>query len=86
MALEKPIVQFDLTEGRYSAQDASLYADDNDPQDMANKILDLADNPERREEMGKSGRNRLEEKLSWQNQKKELKKLYDELFNNQNPN
>ena len=26
MALSKPIVQFDLKEGRYSAQDASLYA------------------------------------------------------------
>ena len=86
MALEKPIVQFDLTEGSYSAKDASLYAAENDPKDMADKILELANNPERREIMGKSGRQRLEEKLSWQNQKKELKKLYDELFNNQNTN
>src|SRR5260370_3864011 len=31
MALAKPIVQFDLTEGRVSAQDASLYARANDP-------------------------------------------------------
>jgi len=30
MALGKPIVQFDLTEGRYSAQGASLYARRND--------------------------------------------------------
>ena len=35
MALGKPIVQFDLTEGRVSAQDASLYAQRNDPIDMA---------------------------------------------------
>ena len=27
MALGKPIVQYDLTEGRVSAQDASLYAE-----------------------------------------------------------
>ena len=86
MALEKPIVQFDLTEGRYSAKDASLYAAENAPKDMANKLIKLANNPKRREKMGKSGRQRLEEKLSWQNQKKELKKLYAELFNNQNPN
>jgi glycosyltransferase involved in cell wall biosynthesis len=30
MALGKPIVQFDLTEGRYSAREASLYAKKND--------------------------------------------------------
>ena len=35
MALGKPIVQFDLTEGRFSAQEASLYAKKNDPRDMA---------------------------------------------------
>ena len=86
MSVKKPIVQFNLTEGRYSAQEASLYAAKNDPKDMADKIIELANNPERREIMGKSGRQRLEEKLSWQNQKKELKKLYDELFNNQNRN
>ena len=27
MALGKPIVQFDLREGRFSAQDAAVYAD-----------------------------------------------------------
>ena len=31
LALGKPIVQFDLTEGRFSAQDASLYAKKNQP-------------------------------------------------------
>ena len=31
MAVGKPIVQFDVTEGRYSAQDSSLYAKPNDP-------------------------------------------------------
>jgi len=80
MALSKPIVQFDLTEGRYSAKEASLYADDNDPQDMANKILELANNPEKRAKMGASGRKRLEQNLSWQKQKKTLKKLYSDLF------
>lgn len=46
MALGKPLVQFDLTEGRYSAQDASLYAEHNNANDMARKILELLDNPE----------------------------------------
>jgi glycosyltransferase involved in cell wall biosynthesis len=35
MALGKPIVQFDLTEGRFSAQEASLYARRNDPASLA---------------------------------------------------
>ena len=39
MALGKPIVQFDVKEGRVSAQDASLYARANDPVDFAEKIL-----------------------------------------------
>src|SRR5678815_3090960 len=45
MALGKPIVQFDLAEGRYSAQNASLYARKNDPHDLAAKIEELIDDP-----------------------------------------
>ena len=54
MALGKPIVQFDLTEGRFSAQEASLYAKPNDARDLAEKIVELLDDPERRERMGSS--------------------------------
>src|ERR1039457_1169427 len=40
MALGKPIVQFNLKEGRISAGEASLYSDnDNQVNDFANKIL-----------------------------------------------
>ena len=46
MALGKPIVQFDLTEGRVSAQDASLYAKRNDPIDMARQLVVLLDDAE----------------------------------------
>ncbi|WP_229487744.1 glycosyltransferase family 4 protein [Pseudoduganella lutea] len=52
MALGKPIVQFDLVEGKVSAQEASLYANKNDPVDMARKIAELLDDPERRARMG----------------------------------
>src|SRR6185312_1698396 len=55
MALGKPIVQFDLAEGRFSAQAASLYANRNDPIDLAAKIVELIDDPARRSEMGKCG-------------------------------
>jgi len=65
MAFSKPIVQFEVTEGRYSAQDASLYATPNDTSDMADKILSLLDDPARRAEMGRIGRARVENELSW---------------------
>lgn len=65
MAFSKPIVQFEVTEGRYSAQEASLYAEPNNTTDMANKILSLIDDPARSAEMGVIGRTRVEKELSW---------------------
>lgn len=65
MALGKPIVQFDLTEGRYSAREASLYARHNDALDLADKILQLLDDPALRETMGAYGRRRVEQELQW---------------------
>jgi glycosyltransferase involved in cell wall biosynthesis len=68
MSLGKPMVQFDVTEGRYSAQDASLYAKANDPVDMAEKIVALVDDPQARERMGAYGRERVVSELNWQHQ------------------
>lgn len=80
MALAKPIVQFDLTEGRYSAQDASLYAKNNDAEDMAKKIMELLDNPELRKKMGAYGRNRVVNELSWEHTSKALLEGYEKFF------
>ena len=52
MALKKPIVQYDLKEGRFSAQEASLYAKCGDTSDFADKIIQLIDDPELRAKMG----------------------------------
>ncbi len=68
MSLEKPMVQFDVTEGRFSAQQASLYARANDPVDMAEKIIELVDDPDRRAMMGRYGRERVVSELNWQHQ------------------
>jgi glycosyltransferase involved in cell wall biosynthesis len=68
MAFEKPIVQFEVTEGRYSAGDASLYARPNDTSDLADKIAELLDDPARRARMGALGRDRVETELSWDHQ------------------
>ena len=56
MALGKPVVQYDLIEGRYSAAEASLYAEKNNPIDLADKIALLLDNPKLRKQMGEYGR------------------------------
>ena len=68
MACSKPLVQFDVKEGRESAQDASLYAKPNDPIDFAAKIVELVDDPVRRAQMGLAGRKRIESELSWNHQ------------------
>ncbi|WP_095587772.1 glycosyltransferase family 4 protein [Actibacterium ureilyticum] len=68
MAFSKPIVQYEVAEGRFSAQEASLYATPNDTTDMADKIAALLDDPDRCAEMGVFGRNRVETELSWDHQ------------------
>lgn len=80
MALGKPIVQFDLTEGRHSAQEASLYARRNDPRDLAAKILELLDDPARRARMGEYGRRRVESELEWRHEVPKLIAAYEALW------
>jgi glycosyltransferase involved in cell wall biosynthesis len=80
MALGKPIVQFDLTEGRFSAAEASVYAARNDERDMARKIVELLDDPQRRERMGRFGRERVENVLEWKYEVPKLLAAYDRLF------
>ena len=80
MALAKPVVQFDLTEGRRSAGDASLYARQDDPADLAAKILSLLDDPERRARMGRLGRERVERELEWRHQAPRLLAAYASLW------
>ncbi|WEZ86117.1 glycosyltransferase family 4 protein (plasmid) [Rhizobium sp. 32-5/1] len=65
MAIGKPIVQFDVTEGRFSAGAASLYAKANDPIDFAEKIIELLADPALRATMGAFGRERVETQMAW---------------------
>ncbi len=80
MALGKPIVQFDLKEGRFSAEEASLYAKPNDAADLAEKLLDLLDDPEKRAAMGRFGRERVEKTLAWPHEAPKLLAAYELLF------
>ena len=77
MAMGKPIVQFDVREGRFSAEGASLYAKPNDAVDFAAKIEDLLADSARRQAMGVIGRDRVESELSWDHQVPTLIAAYE---------
>jgi glycosyltransferase involved in cell wall biosynthesis len=81
MALGKPIVQFEGKEGRFSAQESSLYSDGDDRvADFAEKILWLLDHPEERDRMGQFGRRRIEKELAWEYSVQNLLAAYEKAF------
>jgi glycosyltransferase involved in cell wall biosynthesis len=81
MALGKPIVQFDLKEGRFSAGEASLYSDNKDlVNDFAAKILWLLERPEERKKMGEFGLARVQKELAWEYSVKNLLAAYQRVF------
>jgi glycosyltransferase involved in cell wall biosynthesis len=80
MALAKPVVQFDLTEGRFSAGEASWYARPNDVADLAQKMISLLGDEPQRIRMGAIGRERVERQLSWQHEAPRLLAAYEHLL------
>ena len=79
MALEKPVVAYDLHETRFSGGDCLIYAEPNNPDDFARKIMQLADDPEKRKFLGRKGRERIEKSLSWEHSERQLLDLYEAL-------
>jgi glycosyltransferase involved in cell wall biosynthesis len=80
MAMGKPIVSFDLPETRYTAQDAALYAASNSVSAFADCIEKLLEDATLREQMGQSGRRRIEEELCWDRTREELFRAYASLL------
>lgn len=81
MALKKPIVQYTLKEGKYSAQEASLYAKNTDPIDFAEKINELLNDESKRKAMGEYGYLRVKNELSWEFESEKLLAIYQKVFN-----
>lgn len=80
MAMELPIVSFNLKESRYSAGDAAVYIENNDTDKMGEAIMQLIESPEKRDIMGKIGRSRVENLLAWDHSKKVLVSFYNQLL------
>src|SRR5690606_1590261 len=80
MSVECPIVCFDLVESRVSAGDAAIYAEPDNVVDLAEKILALLEDEEKRKEMGRLGRHRIETELSWEHQADHLLAAYDAIL------
>ena len=81
MAFGLPVVLYDLTEGRRSADGAALYARDVDPEDFAQKVLSVLDSESLRAELAARGRKRIEDTLNWELEKRELLAAYKKALN-----
>ena len=57
-----------------------MYAEKNNIQDFADKILELLDDPDQCNKMGEFGRNRVLKELSWEYEEPKLYRAYDTLF------
>lgn len=65
MAFELPVVAYRLHETEVSAGEAALYVEPGDVVGYARAVVALLDDEERRAEMGRIGRRRIEDALSW---------------------
>lgn len=76
MSLGKPIVQFEVTEGRFSAQSSSAYAKPNDSKSFAEELRRVLFDKELATQMGMYGRKRFDEELCWERQVPQLVRAY----------
>jgi len=80
MAFGLPVVAFDLKETRVSAGEAACYIPSGDVPAYAKAIVELLDDQEKRESMGRLGRLRIEEELGWPYQREAYVGVYDKLL------
>jgi glycosyltransferase involved in cell wall biosynthesis len=80
MAMSKPMVQFDMKEGKVSAGMASLYCEPNNSRALADGIEYLVDHPDIATRMGAFGRDRLERELAWEHQALRLLSAYERIL------
>jgi glycosyltransferase involved in cell wall biosynthesis len=80
MALGKAVIAYDMPETRYSGGESVHYIQDETPLALANAITELADDSERRSQLGKLARLRVENVLAWEHQACSLLRVYRQLL------
>lgn len=76
MIVGKPIVQFDLTEAKVTADKAAIYIENNNEVAFAETIIGLLRDSDKRKEMGEIGRRRILDSLNWEVQRLKLREAY----------
>lgn len=82
MAIGRPIVSYDLTESRFTAGDAALYAVPDSEEDFAQCIHRLLDDPALRASMGEAGRRRVRCEFAWSHSEARLLAAYKHVLSN----
>jgi glycosyltransferase involved in cell wall biosynthesis len=80
MAFGVPFVAFDLEETRTLAGPAAAYAAPTDIVDFARIIDELLNDPERRAEMGRAGKQRVLDEIAWEHQQATYLRVFQALF------
>jgi len=80
MAFAVPFVAFDLTETRALAGGAAVYAPPGEVSAFASLIGRLLERPVDRDEMGRLGRQRVEDKVAWDHQQAAYVQVYQRLL------
>jgi glycosyltransferase involved in cell wall biosynthesis len=79
MAFGLPVVAFDLKETRVSAAEAAVYVESGDIAAYARAMVELIDDADRREVMGRTGQLRISEELGWPYQREAYVGVFDSL-------
>jgi len=79
MAFGLPVVAYDLKETRVSAGEAAVYVESGDVAAYARAIVELLEDENRREAMGRTGRRRITEELGWPYQRDAYLGVFDSL-------
>lgn len=80
MAFGLPIVSFDLPETRVSAGSSARYVRGDAPNDLAECVMELLDDPEARARMGGMGLHRLRSQLAWEHQARSYLNVFEQLL------
>jgi glycosyltransferase involved in cell wall biosynthesis len=79
MAFGLPVVAFDLKETRVSAAEAAVYVESGDIAAYARAMVELIDDADRREVMGRTGQLRISGELGWPYQREAYVGVFDTL-------